>query len=381
MKIIIASDSYKGCMSSKEVATTMEKAIKDVDITINVEKIVTADGGEGFVEAMVEAAQGIIIQQETVNHLLSAKNSYYGVINEDTAVIDVASVVGLTEAKVYELTPEKGSSYGVGVLIAAAINEGYKKIIIGLGGSCTNDGGMGLLSALGVKFYDCLDRVLLPSADNLINVAKVDTSEMLSIKGIEIIVACDVKNRLLGKNGATYIFGPQKGISEEMLPVFEKGMVNYSERIKESVGVDLDSFVGGGAAGGMGSVLFGLLRAKMKMGIELLLETADFVSMLEDCDLVITGEGKTDAQTLQGKAVFGISKAAKEANVPVICISGSVIDGYQELYNHGIIGVYSISKEPSTDVDAIKNARKNLYDFTYSLTKTILNYYEKGEYK
>ena len=377
MKIIIASDSYKGCMSSKEVATTMEKAIKDVDATIDVRKIVIADGGEGFVEAMVQATKGRIIQQETVDYLMNPKTSFYGVINEDTAVIDVASVVGLTKAPDNELRPEKGSSYGVGLLIVAAIKEGYKKIIIGLGGSCTNDGGMGLLNALGVNFYDSLDRILLSNADNLINIAKVDTSNMVDIKDIDIVVACDVNNHLLGSNGATYIFGPQKGISEEMLPVFEKGMVNFCERIKESIGIDLDSFVGGGAAGGMGSVLLGFLNAKMKMGIELLLATTDFASMLQDCDLVITGEGKTDAQTLQGKAVFGISKVAKEANVPVICISGSLIDGYQELYNHGIIGVYSILRNPSTDVDAIKNARNNLYDFTYGLIKTIMNCYDE----
>ena len=379
MKIIVASDSYKGCLSSKEVSTIVSDAISNVDSTITVGKVVVSDGGEGFVEAMVDATGGLLIQHETVDSLLVPKTSYYGVVNGDTVVIEVANVIGLITKKGYKLQPAKGSSFGVGLLIKEAINKGYRKIIIGLGGSCTNDGGMGILSALGVVFYDKSNRRLSAKADNMIRITKIDYSNMIELDDIEVTVACDVNNYLLGDQGATYTFGPQKGISEELLPKFEKGMANYCERVNETFDVDLNSYVGGGAAGGIGSVLFALLNAKMELGIELLLKTVNFPAMLTDCDLVITGEGKTDDQTLQGKAVYGVSKIAKKCNVPVICISGSLQEGYQELYKQGVVGFYSVLKGPATLVEAINNAKENLYDTTYSLIKSINCFYSKGE--
>jgi len=370
MKIVIASDSYKGCMSSKEVANIVEKAANDVSGDIEVVKILVADGGEGFVEAMIHAKQGKIKTHKTVDALLNPKVCKYGVF-EDTVVIEVAQVIGLKKERGKTLKPGKSSSFGVGLLIKGAIEKGYEKFIIGLGGSSTNDGGMGILCALGVEFFDSEGFKLNPSAENLSKISKIDSSLMLDLTGIDVLVACDVRNKLLGVNGATHVFGPQKGITSTMLPLFEEGMINYCNVIKDTLNIDLDSYVGGGAAGGIGAVLFGFFKANMRLGIELLLEATKFEKLLEGCDLVITGEGQTDAQSLQGKAVFGISKLAKEYNVPTICISGVLRDGYQKLYNNGVIGAYSILKAPSSYPQAFEQAKTNLYDTAFSLIKTI----------
>ena len=371
MKIIVASDSYKGCLSSLEVANIMEQAIRDVDSSIEVCKVSIADGGEGFVEAMVHACNGRIRSCRCVDSMLNAITTEYGVIYNDTAVIEVAKVVPLIKRKGVTLHPEKCSSFGVGLLIKEAIAQGYRKLIIGLGGSCTNDGGMGLLNALGVNFYDNCGSKLYPKAENLQYIDSIDTSYMIDLHGIEVTVACDVKNPLLGPNGATYIFGPQKGVSEYLLPSLERGMQNYRDKVYDYLSVDLDSFVGGGAAGGMGAVLFGFLEAKMQMGIEVVLNAVKFDEMLVSANYVFTGEGQTDAQSLQGKAVFGILKHANKFDVPVLCVSGALKDGYQKLYDYGVCGCYSIINCPMAYPQAFQLARRNLYNTTYSLVKTL----------
>lgn len=371
MKIIIASDSYKGCLSSLEVAEIMEQAICDVDASIEVCKVSIADGGEGFVDAMVHACNGRIRSCRCVDSMLNPIQAEYGVIYNDTAVIEVAKVVPLIKRKGVTLHPEKCSSFGVGLMIKEVLAQGYHKLLIGLGGSCTNDGGMGLLNALGVNFYDAYGSKLYPKAENLQYIASVDASNMIDVSNVEVTVACDVKNPLLGPNGATYVFGPQKGVSEYWLPTLERGMENYRNQVYKAMGVDLDSFVGGGAAGGMGAVLFGFLKANMKMGIEVVLDAVNFDDQLQDADYVFTGEGQTDAQSLQGKAVFGILRHANVYNVPVLCISGALKEGYQKLYDYGVCGCYSIVNSPIAYPQAFQLARRNLYNTTYSLVKTL----------
>ena len=371
MKIIVASDSYKGCLSSLEVAHIMEQAINDVDPTIEVRKVCVADGGEGFVEAMVHACKGRVRTCRCVDSMLSPIEGQYGVIYNDTAVIEVAKIVPLIKRKGVILHPEKCSSFGVGLMIKEAISQGYRNIIIGLGGSCTNDGGMGLLNALGVNFYDSYGTKLYPKAENLSYIDYVDVSHMLDVSGVNVLVACDVKNPLLGQNGATYVFGPQKGVTEAWLPILERGMENYCRKVQDALGIDLNTFEGGGAAGGMGAVLLGFLNAKMRMGIEVVLDAVDFDDLLVDADCVFTGEGQTDAQSLQGKAVFGILKHAKEYNVPLIVVSGALREGYQKLYDYGVSGCYSIVNSPIAYPQAFQLARRNLYNTTYSLVKTM----------
>lgn len=371
MKIIVASDSYKGCLSSLEVAQIMEQAICDVDSTIEVCKVCVADGGEGFVDAMVNACNGRVRTCRCVDSMLNPIEGQYGVIHHDTAIIEVAKIVPLIKRRGVILHPEKCSSFGVGLMIKEAISQGYRKIIIGLGGSCTNDGGMGLLNALGVNFYDSYGSKLYPKAENLSRIDRVDVSSMLDVTGVSVLVACDVKNPLLGPNGATYVFGPQKGVSEAWLPILERGMENYCQKVYDALGINLNSYEGGGAAGGMGAVLLAFLQAKMRMGIEVVLDAVSFDELLQDADCVFTGEGQTDAQSLQGKAVFGILKHTKEKDVPLFVVSGALKEGYQKLYDYGVSGCYSIVNSPIAYPQAFQLARRNLYNTTYSIVKTI----------
>ncbi|MDD6467533.1 MAG: glycerate kinase [Erysipelotrichaceae bacterium] len=373
MKIVVASDSYKGCMTSSEVADIMQQAILDVDETIEVKKITVADGGEGFIQAMVDATGGRIRTCRCVDSYLNPTDSIYGVIYGDTAVIEVAKIIGLVKRKNVVLQPEKGSSFGVGMMIKEVIRQGYKKIIIGLGGSCTNDGGMGVLNALGMVFYDTYGNKLYPKAENLEYIVKIDASNFIDVSNLEVTVACDVKNHLLGQNGATYVFGPQKGVTDIWLTRLEKGMENYCALMRNTFNIDLDAYEGGGAAGGIGSVLLGLLHAKMQLGIELLLDAVHFDEEIKDADVIFTGEGQTDAQSLQGKAVFGILKHAKEQNVPLLCLSGALKEGYQKLYDYGASGCYSILNSPMPYPQAFQLSRRNLYNTTYSLVKTMVS--------
>lgn len=377
MKVVIACDSYKGCMTSREVANRIEEGIHRVKADIETISYVIGDGGEGSVEAFHETCQGKKQLVSTTDSYGKRIQSEYTIIeNGRTAVIEVANIIGLSMHEREKRAPFFGSSYGVGTVLLDAVSRGCKKIIIGLGGSGTNDGGMGLLQSLGTRFYDTAHKYLSPQAMNLEKIRYIDFNRMHYLKDIELIAACDVKNVLLGEEGATYIFGKQKGFFPNQIRKIDAGMQNYRDQVKRYTSIDINSFVGGGAAGGIGAVLIGILGARMIPGIELLLSYSDMEENVKNCDLVITGEGQSDKQTMFGKVPVGILKIANNYNKPCICISGALGIGYQELYDLGFIGIYSISDRAMTFQQALENAPEKLEHTAYAIMKTILHFYK-----
>lgn len=377
MKIVIACDSYKGCMSSREVASRIEEGIHQVRQDIETVSYVIADGGEGSVEAFHETCAGRKQSVQTSDAYGKRLMSEYTIIeNGNTAVIEVANIIGLNMHEREKRMPFFASSFGVGTVMLDAVDRGCKKIIIGLGGSATNDGGMGLLQSLGCRFYDKEHKYLSPQAINLEKVRYIDFHRLNKLEGVELIAACDVKNYLLGEEGATFVFGKQKGFYPNQLKKVDAGMENYRNQIQRYTQIDINSFEGGGAAGGIGAVLIGILNAKMMPGIELLLSFSDMEEMVKDCDLVITGEGQSDRQTMFGKVPVGILNVANRYQKPTICISGALGLGYMDLYELGFIGIYSISDRAMTFQQALDNAPEKLTAATYAIMKTILHFYK-----
>ena len=375
MKIVVACDSFKGCMSSKTVNEHMSAAIHRVDPEIEVKQYVIADGGEGTVDAFAQTCHGEMVKVATSDAYGKKITSYYTLIDAGkTAVIEVANIIGLNMYPREKRTPFFGSSFGVGTVLLDALARGCKKIIIGLGGSATNDGGMGLLQALGCRFYNHEHRYLSPQAINLEKIRYIDFNRLTSFVDVELIAACDVKNHLLGEEGATYVFGKQKGFYPNQIKHIDKGMENYRNQIQRYRKVDIDAFAGGGAAGGIGAVLIGLLGAKMMPGVELLLSYSDIDAAVRDCDFVITGEGQSDRQTMFGKVPVGILRVAKAHNKPILCISGALGLGYQELYELGFSGIFSIADRAMTFQQALEQADQKLEAAVYAIVKTIMTF-------
>lgn len=378
MKIIIACDSYKRCMTSREAAGQIEQAIRRVDPRIEVVSYTMADGGEGTAAAFCDVCGGRMVQVRTSDAYGKKIEASYALIDDDqTAVIDVASSIGLTMYPREKRNPLLASSYGVGTMLLDAAGRGCRKIIIGLGGSSTNDGGMGLLQSLGARFYDRDHKYLSPQAVNLEKIRFIDFNRLNQLEGIELIVACDVKNHLLGEKGATYTFGRQKGLYLNQLERIDKAMENYRNQIQRYRKVDLDSYEGGGAAGGIGAVLIGLLHAKMVPGIDLLIDSSTLRQQVQDCDLLISGEGQSDAQTMYGKVPAGIAAVAREAGKPIICISGALGLGYEQLYELGFIGIFSIADRAMTFQQALQQAPEKLQAAAYSIIRMYYSLFQK----
>ena len=377
MKVVIACDSFKGCMSSRQVASQVAKGIHRVNAQIETYEYVIGDGGEGTVEAFHETCQGCIQNVETTNAYGKKQMSEYTIIEDgNCAVIEVANIIGLSMTPREERYPLHGSSFGVGSVILDAINKGCKKIIIGLGGSATNDGGMGLLQCLGARFYDASHKYLSPQAMNLEKIRYIDFNRLNRLEGVELIAACDVKNHLLGDMGATNVFGKQKGLYPNQIKKVEAGMLNYRDQIQRYTKVDIDQFDGAGAAGGIGAVLIGILHAKMTPGIKLLMSYSDIEEKIAHSDLVITGEGQSDRQTMYGKVPVGILDIAKKYDKPVICLSGALGIGYMDLYDLGFVGIYSIADRAMNFQQALEHAPEKLEAASYALLRTI-EYFRK----
>ena len=370
MKIIIACDSFKGCMSSKEVEECIKKGILKANKEHEILTFPMADGGEGTAMVFRDIIQGKTIDVLTVDAYGKNVFTTYCISKDgNLAVMDVASCIGLNMTPKEKRNPRIASSRGVGIMMKDAISRGCKKMIIGLGGSATNDGGMGILSEFGVRFYNSKRELLVPSVYALQQIAFVDKRYARLPKDIEIICACDVKNHLLGKNGATYVFGKQKGIYLNQMAEVEKGMAHYSTKLKQTFHVDVNEFEGSGAAGGIGSVLLGVMKAKRFSGIDLVVDYSGLKEHLQDADLVITGEGQTDAQTLYGKLPLGIAHLARSYNVPCVCLSGALGLGYEAMYDEGMIGIFSSADRAMTFQMALQTGNEKLEALAFSLTK------------
>lgn len=372
MKILVACDSYKGCLTSYEVEEQIQKGILRANPHHEVQCFPMADGGEGTAEVLCQIYKGTmtyVLTKDAYGRDILASMVYC--IPQKNACLDVASCIGLNMVEKEYRNPMIASSKGVGLMMQDAIQRGYKKIIIGLGGSSTNDGGMGILSAFGVRFFDSHRKELKPSLYALNKISFIDKRHFSFPKDVEIILACDVNNRLLGKEGCTYVFGRQKGIFPNQMEEIDTWMTHYRDKILQTFHVDIDTFAGGGAAGGIGSILLGIFHAKQVSGIELIMESSGFEKALVDADLVITGEGQTDAQTILGKVPFGIATKAKEYDVPVICLSGALGKGYEALYDYGVVSILSTADRAMSFQTALKTSSVKLEALAYSVTRLI----------
>lgn len=346
-KFVLIPDSFKGTLSSKRICEIMESQIKEIFPNASVIKIPVADGGEGSVDCFLSAMSGERVELSASGPFFDTVDGFYGLIDGGkTAIIEMAAVAGLPLVE-NNKNPLKTTTYGVGELIKHALDRGVKKIIVGLGGSCTNDFGCGTACALGVKFLDKENKNFIPTGGTLSNIVKIDLSGLdKRVNNVEFEVMCDIDNPPFGRFGTSRVFAPQKGADEKTVEILDDGVKHLCGLIKNTLGVDLSTLKGGGAAGAMGAGMVAFFNAKLKMGINTVLDTVNFDQVLQDADVVFTGEGKIDGQSLRGKVVIGVARRAKEKSVPVIAVVGGVDGDMQEAYEQGVTAVFSINRLP-----------------------------------
>lgn len=372
-KIIVAPDSFKGTLSSIEVCNIVEKGINRIHSDIEIIKMPIADGGEGTVDAVLDVVDGKRIRVNVNNPLFRLITASYAILDDQTAVIEMAAASGLTLIE-DQLSPLQATTYGTGELIKDALNRGCRKFIIGVGGSATNDGGIGMAAALGARFLDEGGIQVPLNGQGLEKLHHIDLSKLDGrIKESEFTVACDVDNLLFGEEGAAYIYGPQKGATQEIVEKLDNNLMHYANVILKDLGIDVSQIKGAGAAGGLGAGLIVFTEAKLKSGIDILLEMYDFEKKLETVDLVITGEGKIDSQSLNGKVVVGIGKKAKEKNIPVVAIVGQMSDDIEPIFDEGITSVFSINTKPLDYEISKKFSKENLLITTEMIMRLIKN--------
>ena len=372
-KVILIPDSFKGTITAEEFCNIASRVTEKYFPSREILSLPLADGGEGTTDCFLSQIGYEKIDSVAINAFMKEKPVYYAK-KGDTAIVEMAMCASLPSVRGNE-NPSITTTFGVGQLIKHAVLNGAKRVIIGLGGSCTNDGGCGMATALGVKFYNYNGCEFIPVGGTLKNIEKIDiTPAMDFLKDIEIIAMCDIDNPLYGENGAAFIFSPQKGADEKMVQELDVGLKHLSEVSYKLLGKDYHTLKGAGAAGGMGFGVVAFLGGKLMSGIDLILNTIKFDSEVETADIVITGEGKIDSQSLSGKSVIGIARRAKKYNVPVVAIVGSAEDGFEKAYNQGLTAVFSTNFGPQTYEQACRNAHKNLekiLDNVFRLIKSI----------
>ncbi|MDD6258809.1 MAG: glycerate kinase [Erysipelotrichaceae bacterium] len=344
MKIVFASDSFKGSLSNHKINTLLEESLRKNIPDAQYEIFLMADGGEGTMDAIVSYCHGKKISLTVHDPLFKNIKAEYGILNDGSAIIETASASGLPLVKESERNPLLTSTYGTGELIRDALTKGCRKIYITLGGSATNDGGTGALSVLGIRFLNGSKEVLKGTGENLRYIETIDFKDLMpEVKETEFILLSDVKNPLCGKDGAVYTFAPQKGADEEMMKELEEGMQHYRKLMIQYFGIDADMIKGAGAAGGCGAGFAVFLHAKIQSGVETVLDLEHFDEAIRYADYVITGEGCTDWQSAYGKVLQGVGEHCEKYHVPCIAISGSLGKGYEEIKHHGITELYETS--------------------------------------
>ena len=356
-KIIIASDSFKGCLSSLDVARAAEAGIRKILPDCEVIGIPVADGGEGTTEALVDAMSGRYVECDVHDPLMNPIQVKYGILGDGvTAVIEMASASGLTLVPPALRNPMLTTTYGTGELIKDALQRGCNSFLIGIGGSATNDGGTGMLQALGFRFYDKNGMELGKGGQILEHIARIDFENVIpAIKESVFTIACDVNNPFSGENGAAFIYARQKGADDNMIRLLDTGLKKFAKVIHDSTGKDIDPIPGAGAAGGLGGGFLAFLPATLKPGIQMVLETLNFDRRIQNADLIITGEGKLDRQTGMGKTTAGILEAGKRQNIPVIAIGG-VVEETDALMQQGFLSVMSIQPGPVSQETAMEHS-------------------------
>lgn len=353
-KVVLIPDSFKGTLSSTQICEIIESKINQHFPGCQVISIPVADGGEGSVDCFLSALGGEKINLMVKNPYFEDMDSFYGIIdNGNTAVIEMAACAGLPLVEDRK-DPRKTTTYGVGQLILDAAGRGVKKIIVGLGGSSTNDCGCGAAAAIGVKFFNGSGEIFVPTGGTTHEISSIDISGKAEVlNGIEIVTMCDIDNPMYGTTGAAHVFGPQKGADAEMVLFLDEGIKNVSEVIKKDLKKDLSKIPGSGAAGAMGAGMIAFFDSKLQMGIETVLDTVNFSEVITGADMIFTGEGKIDFQSLRGKVVIGVAKRAKLQNVPVTVIAGGSDNGIEEAYDLGVTSIFSINRLP----EAFENSR------------------------
>ncbi|KAB8305255.1 glycerate kinase [Erwinia endophytica] len=362
MKIVIAPDSYKESLSAQQVATQIELGFREIFPEANYIKLPVADGGEGTVEAMIAATNGSLIHLNVTGPLGEPVAAFYGLSGDDScAFIEMAAASGLELVPVARRNPLVTTSYGTGELIRDALDKGVERLIIGIGGSATNDGGAGMVQALGAKLLDKQGRQIGYGGGHLAELASIDISDFdPRIRNCRFEIACDVTNPLLGDEGASAVFGPQKGATPELVIQLDKALAHYADVIRREMDIDVLSVPGGGAAGGMGAALHAFCHAELRRGIEIVTEALGLDALVQDASLVITGEGRIDSQTIHGKVPIGVAKIAKRYNKPVIGIAGSLTSDVAVVHQHGLDAVFSVIYSICTLEDALENAAENV---------------------
>ncbi|MEA5003605.1 MAG: glycerate kinase [Christensenella sp.] len=354
---ILAPDSFKGTMSAQTVCSIWSEAIKKHIPDAKIRKLPLADGGEGMVEAFLGACGGQRKAAMVSGPAGERVDAVYGILPDGTAVVEMAACAGLTLIG-KDNDPRKATTYGVGELLLHAANDGAHKIILGLGGSATNDCGIGMAAALGYRFYDRDNKEMEPLAKNMVHIDRIEKPEIMP--DIEVLAACDVDNPLYGEHGATYTFGPQKGVKGEMLAELDAGLKKMAKVIDQDLHVRIDDAPGAGAAGGLGGGVLAFLNGTLEPGIDLLLDVVHFEDMLDNTDMVFVGEGRMDWQTAHGKAPVGISRRAKKRGIPCIALNGMAGKGAEAVYDEGICALFSAGQGATDMSEIIKTCEQDM---------------------
>ncbi|MBA7845834.1 glycerate 3-kinase [Klebsiella sp. RHBSTW-00484] len=373
MKIIIAPDSFKESVSASRCAQAIKAGFVSIFPQAEYVCLPIADGGEGTVEAMVEATEGKMVMLPVMGPMGDFVGAFYGLSGDgQTAFIEMAAASGLMLVPVGERNPMRATSYGTGELIRHALDAGVRHIILGIGGSATVDGGMGMAQALGARFLDNIGESVGLGGGALERLVQIDLRDLdPRLSECRIDVACDVDNPLLGARGAAAVFGPQKGACARMVEALERGLENYAQVLLAATGQDVTTIVGGGAAGGMGVAACVFLNAALKPGIDIVIEAVHLEEALRDADLVITGEGRIDSQTVGGKAPIGVARIAKKHGIPVIGIAGVLGDGVEAVHQHGIDAVFSILPALAPLSEVLDRGEQNLYASARNIASVI----------
>jgi glycerate kinase len=379
MKIIVAPDSFKGSLSAETASAAIARGIHAALPEAEVIQIPIADGGEGTLDCLLRATAGERMVVQVTGPLGQIIDAEYGILNEGRiAVIEMAKASGLTLVPIEKRNPMLTTSYGMGELIKAALDAGCRDFILAVGGSASNDGGAGMLKALGMRFVDTHGDDIIAFGGNLGRIAQIDDRHWdTRIRHARFMLASDVQNPWLGDNGATYVFGPQKGATDEQLITLEQNMTHWVDCVEQKTGLLLRDRAGAGAAGGIGGAFLAFFPIEIQRGIDMVIGHTRFREFLADADLVITGEGRIDHQTLSGKTALGIAQEAKRAGVPAVALAGSLGKGIEALYSHGLSAMLSIVNRPMSLQEAMLNAESLLEQAAEQLMRTMIIFHKE----
>lgn len=361
MKFVFASDSFKGTLSSAETGELLCEAAREAFPGCECRCVVMADGGEGSTAAILSAAGGKLVSVRAHDPLGGITDAFYGVTDDGRAVVETAAASGLALIPAECRDVRSSSSFGTGELLARALDDGHTDVTLALGGSATNDGGCGAAAAFGVRFYNKAGEEFVPTGGTLIDIDRIDMSGRSSaLDGVEVVTMCDIDNPMYGPTGASHIFGPQKGADSAMVEELDRGVIHLCEVIRRDLGMDLSEVPGGGAAGAMGAGMIAFFGSRLQMGIETVLDTVGFDQTIGDADLILTGEGKIDGQSLRGKVVIGVARRAARQGKPVVAVVGGADYDVEPAYGEGVTAIFPINRLPQ-DFSVIRaHSRENL---------------------